>query len=195
MQPNNELPQNIQDLIKNISTTQTVPISEIDNTPFMLLKLSDEHDEFLRTQEIAAEFRPSIMNVTVGTETIALCFLQIKLNGSEKYIYNAVFNLSDIKQFKDIHAFLNMEKYGLMIATNNIHDFKIFNLNFEADFHPQNILVGARDKADSNNLELFNGIAQSIFSSQKDTGALWKYFKEVTPLKEQYYVHIQMAKS
>ena len=196
MRPNSELPQNIQDLIKNLSYTQAVPVKEIDNTPFMLLKLSDEHDEFLSSgQEIAATFKPSIMNVTVGDETIALCFLQIKLNGSDKYIYNTVYNLSDIKQFEDVHGFLNMHKYGLLIATNNNHEYKIFNLNFKADFHPQNVLMGARDKANCNNLELFNGIAQSIASSQKDLKSLWDYFNEVAPFKEHYYVHINMAKS
>lgn len=195
MRPNSDLPSNIQELIKNISYTQVIPISEINDIPFMLLKLSDEHDEFLRHQDIAAEFKPSIMNVTVAQETIALCFLQIKLNGSDKYIYSAVFNLSDIKQFQDIYSFLNMQKFGLMIVTNNIHDYKVFNLNFQADFHPRDILIGARDKADSNNLELFNGVAQSIFSSQKDVAALWEYFKKVSPVKESYYVHMQMAKS
>ena len=114
---NSTLPENLQGLIKELTTEYAVPLGEIYNAPFLALKIPDSNQERLQKNEIVASFRPAIFNVEFNGENIAICIVEIKLNQSDNFIYTLNYNLSDAKQFKDCYELLHIMTFYFLMQT------------------------------------------------------------------------------
>lgn len=190
--PNNTLPQNIQDLVSALSTQQAMPLGKINEIPFLAIRLEASKERSIRDNDIICELRPSIFNVDYQDETIALCFIQLRLNRSKEMVYTVQYDLKNKKQFSDVWAFLEMQKYGLLIATKQVHDFQQFDANFEADFHPRDILAGARGSATDYDPALFDEVAFALRSQTKSEHELWDLLNEMTPFDQQWYARLKL---
>jgi len=58
LNPNNTLPQNLQDLIKNMAQDLAVPISSENETALIAIKLDEKDETRLKNNDISCEFRP-----------------------------------------------------------------------------------------------------------------------------------------
>jgi hypothetical protein len=192
MNANTELPQNLQDLIANLSTVQAVPLNTQQGIPFLIVKIPKEHPELLEDNAVTCEFKPSIFNIVYKDDTIALCIVQFRLNGSDSHIYTATYDLNNDKQFSDCHALLAMRQYGLLVASETHHAFLQFDTRFDGEFDPQEILSAAREKATDYAPVLFSEIAYGLTMQANSPAALWDYFESVTPFKHQWYAAMAM---
>jgi len=189
---NTTLPDNLQGLIRELTSEYAVPLGEIYEAPFLALKIGDNNEDQLKNNQIIAEFTPSIFNVTLKKEIVAICVVQIKLNNSDNFIYTVNYNLSDAKQFKDCYELLQMNKFGLLVATNKYHDFLLFETDFDADFKPSNILVGAREKATTDSRELFMEVAYALRSQAKDSKHYAQILQEMAPYDKMFYASMSI---
>lgn len=192
--PNNTLPQNIQDLITSLSTQQAMPLGKINEIPFVAIRLEASKEELIRDETIISELKPSIFNVDYQGETIALCFVQFRLNRSKETVYTVQYDLKNEKQFSDVWALLEMQRYGLLIATEQVHDFQQFDANFEADFHPRDILAGARGSATDYDTALFDEVAFALRSQTRSEHELWDLLNEMTPFDQQWYGRLKLGR-
>lgn len=190
---NKDLPQNVQDLISSMSYTQAVPLQSKNGVPYLVIKLSDNHESFLDENEIACEFKPSIFNVTYKGENIALCFVQFRLNQSNKHIFTISYDLKNDKQYEDCFDLLAMENYGLLIATNNAHEILQFGVEFKGDFKPQAMLNGARELASTHSPELFTEISFAISSQGESQEELWQFLNQMAPFEKRWYGAMQLG--
>ena len=189
---NTTLPNNLQGLIKELSTNYAVPLGEVYEAPFLALKIADTNEEILKNSDIVAEFRPAIFNVTIHDEVVAICIVQIRLNQSDNFIYTVNYNLSDAKQFKDCYELLQMKKFGLLVTTNTYHDFLLFDANFEAEYKLANILVGAREKATTDSREFFMEVAHALRSQAKDSKDFYQILEEMAPENKMFYASMKI---
>lgn len=189
---NTTLPENLQGLIKELTTEYAVPLGELYNAPFLALKIPDNNQERLEKNEIIASFRPAIFNVEFNGENIAICIVEIKLNQSDNFIYTANYNLSDAKQFKDCYELLQMKKFGLLVATTNYHDFLLFDVNFESDANLTNILVAAREKATTNSREDFMVVSHALRSQARDSKHYYQILEEMAPSDKMFYASMKI---
>lgn len=190
MRPNSELPKNLQDLIANLSTLQAVPMGTEQGIPFLAVKTSDK--SLLLDNSVTSEFKPSVFNIVYKEDTIALCIVQFRLNGLDKHIYTATYDLKNEKQFSDCHALLAMKQYGLLIATDTHHAFLQFDTRFTGTFDPQEVLAETRAKATGYDPVLFSEIAYGLSMQGSSPAALWDYLESVTPFKHQWYAAMAM---
>ncbi len=192
MNPNTDLPQNLQDLIANLSSVQAVPLNTEQGIPFLIIKIPEAHPELLEDNAVTCEFKPSIFNIIYKEDTIALCIVQIRLNGSDSHIHTAAYDLNNDKQFSDCHALLAMKQYGLLVATETRHAFLQFDTRFSGDFDPQEVLSEARAKATDYDPILFSEIAYGLTMQAGSPAALWDYLESVAPFKHQWYAAMAM---
>lgn len=189
---NETLPDNIKQLLPELSLTQAIPLGSINDSPFVLLKISEVNEQSLGKNEIACEMKPSIFNVKFKDETIAICFVQFRLNKSNEHIYTTSYNLRDERQFEDCFELLNMHDYGLLVASKNVHEFLKFDTTFKASFNPQNILIGARDRATDYTPGDFLEITHALQSQAATPAKLWKVFDTMAPFDQQWYASMEM---
>ncbi|GEM_PF-2601334 len=190
--PNSELPQNLQDLVANLSYVQAVPLGTTQGIPFIALKLGDANEKTIADNAITCEFRPSILNVDYKDHTVALCFVQFRLNGSDRHIYTASYDLGNDKQYSDCHDLLAMKQYGLLAATNNVHDFLQFDVNFEGPFDPQAVLRGARDLGTDYGPMLFSEVSYGLSMQGDSPAALWDFLEGIAPAEYRWYARMRL---
>lgn len=189
---NTTLPENLQGLIKELTTEYAVPLGKVYNAPFLALKIPDNNQERLANNEIVASFRPAIFNVEFNGENIAICIVEIQLNQSDNFIYTANYNLSDAKQFQDCYELLQMQKFGLLVTTSHYHDFLLFDANFEGETKLTNVLVGAREKATTDSREDFMLVSYALRSQAKDSKHYYQILEEMAPADKMFYASMKI---
>jgi len=192
-QPNATLPQNLQDLIANLSTVQAVPLGTQQGIPFLALRVAPGNDALFEDNTVTCEFKPSIFNIDYQGHTTALCIVQLMLNGLDRHIYTATYDLANDKQYSDCHDLLGMQQYGLLIADENVHTFLQFDTNFVGSFTPRQVIKDARANATEYAPVLASEVAYAL-STQADTPSrLWAHLEELTPALHRWYARIQLA--
>jgi hypothetical protein len=191
-QTNETLPPNLIHLIENLTTRQAVPLGTMQDIPFLALKIPVSSEVMLTGGEIFCEMKPSIFNIDHGEETLAVCIVQIKLNGLDAYTYSAAYDLTNDKHYSDCHALLNMRKYGLFVASDNLHDFLVFDTPFDAFFDPRDVIAEARENATATNAEAFGAAVTALFSLKEDDAALWEHLSESVPFENRWYLRTRM---
>ncbi|MHC3995378.1 hypothetical protein ACXWTF_11170 [Thiomicrolovo sp. ZZH C-3] len=189
---NTILPQNLQDLIANLSFVQAVPLGTQQGIPFVAVKVADTNSKLLEDNAVTCEFKPSIFNVDYKGQTIALCIVQFRLNGSDRHIFTASYDLHNDKQYSDCHDLLAMKQYGLLVATGEVHTFLQFDTNFAGTFNPQQLLAQARSAATDYDPLLFSEVSYGL-TMQADTPAhLWEYLEKIAPALHSWYARMQL---
>lgn len=191
--PNESLPENFQELIKSMSTQQAIPLGEMDDLPFLAIKIPAEMVTRLETNAITCEMRPSIFNVDYEEKTVALAYVLIRLNGSDESVYLARYDLDDDKQFSDVWSLLEMTTYGLLIATDDVHDFQQFDARLDADFDPRNILSGAKERSTGQDVAILNEVDYAIRSQARSHQELWSLFENIAPFDKLWYARITLG--
>ncbi|MEA3374201.1 MAG: hypothetical protein U9Q62_11010 [Campylobacterota bacterium] len=187
---NDTLPDNLKSLLSHLSTAQAMPLGVMSDIPFLAIKIPDEA---LFQESITSELKAAVLNIDFDNSTLAVCFVQFRLNGAREYTYTAIYDLSNAKQYNDCHTLLNMEKHGLLIATENSHDFMAFNTNFEAEFNPRDIIALAKTRATEYKPEEFAGIIHAFNTQVNSETNLWDELGRIAPLEQQWYVRIRMG--
>jgi len=195
LEANTNLPKNLQELATKITTTQALPLGTENGVPFLMIKLGVENEQTIAEGGIAAEFRASIFNVKFKDENVALCFVQFRLNGSDKHIYTASYDLHNDKHYSDCFDLLAMEKYALLLVTDNAHAFLEFKPVFKADFNPQAMINGAKELATDYDPGLFLEVSHAIMSQGATQADLWKFLEEMAPFEKSWYGAMQMGAS
>lgn len=193
LNPNTELPQNLQDLAENLSYVQAIPLGTTQGIPFIAVKLPDENEQQLADNTITCEFKPSIFNISYKDDNIALCYVQFRLNGSDEHIYTASYDLKNDKQYSDCYDLLAMKQYGLLVLTNNGHDFLQFDADIELDFNPQAMIHGARELGTDYEPLLFSEVSYGLSTQGETPAALWRFLEQVTPLDKRWYASMQLG--
>lgn len=189
---NTILPQNLQDLIANLSYVQAVPLGTQQGIPFVAVKVADTNSRLLEDNAVTCEFKPSVFNVDYKGHTLALCIVQFRLNGSDRHIFTASYDLHNGKQYSDCHDLLAMTQYGLLVATAEVHTFLQFDTNFEGTFNPQQVLAQARASATDYDPLLFSEVSYGL-TMQADTPAhLWEYLEKIAPAPHRWYARMQL---
>ena len=191
-EPNGILPQNLQDLIANLSTVQAVPLGTQQGIPFLALKTAAGNERLFEDDAVTCEFKPSVFNVDYKGQTLALCIVQLRLNGSDRLIYTCTYDLHNDKQYSDCHDLLAMRQYGLLIATETLHTFLQFDTEFAGAFNPQQVLNEARSLATDYDPLLFSEVVYGL-TMQADTPAhLWAYLDELAPALHRWYARFAL---
>ncbi len=193
LQANNLLPKNLQDIIPTLSLSQAVPLGSENGVPFLMIKLSAGNETTISEGGISCEFKASIFNVVFQGENVALCIVQFRLNGSEKHIYTVSYDLHNEKHYDDCHDLLSMEKYGLLITTDNAHDFIEFKPVFKAEFKPQAMIHGAKELATDYEPGLFMEVAHALTSQGQTPAELWKFLEQMAPFEKSWYGSMQLG--
>ena len=189
---NETLPDNIKRLIPSLSLSQAIPLGDIEGIPFILLKVSEENAPLIKAGEITCEVKPSIFNIKFKEETIAICFVQFRLNKSAAHIYTATYNLIDERQYKDCSELLLMQSYGLLIASGNVHEILKFDAQFEAPFNPINIIAGAKERATDYVPGDFLEVTYALQSQAATPAELWNVFDTMAPFDKNWYASMRM---
>ncbi len=190
--PNSELPQNLRDLITHLSYVQAIPLGTTQGIPFIALKLAEADTPMIGGNTLTCEFKPSVFNVDYKDHTIAMCIIQFRLNGSDRHIYTASYDLRNDKQYNDCFDLLKMSQYGLLVATQSVHDFVQFDVNFDGGFDPQYIIKGARDLGTGYDPMLFGEVSYGLTMQADSPAALWKYFENITPGEHKWYARMRL---
>ena len=193
LESNERLPKNIKDMLPTLSLSQAVPLGSENGIPFLLIKLSEGNEETIKAGGIACEFRASIFNVNFQEHNVALCFVQFRLNNSDKHIYTVSYDLHNEKHYSDCSDLLAMNKYTLLIATDEAHDFIEFTPVFDADFKPQAMIHGAKELASNYEPGLFMEVAHAITSQGSTPAELWKFLEQMAPFEKSWYASMQLG--
>ena len=193
LNPNDTLPQNLQDLSKKLIIGQAVPIGNEGLIPFLMLKLPASESALLAENKITSEFKPSIFNISYKDENIALCIVQFRLNASSQLVYTVSYDLKNEKHYRDVSLLLAMEKYALLIVTDEGHDFVQFEASFDADFKPLAMLDGAKTLGSDYEPGLFLEVSHAITSQAATPSQLWKVLDEMAPFEKSWYGAMQMG--
>ena len=193
LSPNSALPQNLQDLVPTLPMSQALPIGSNNGVPFLMIKLAAANEAQIAEGGIASEFRASIFNVTFQGENVGLCFVQFRLNGSDKHIFTAMYDLNNEKHYEDCYDLLAMEKYGLLIVTDSAHDFIQFQPQFKADFKPQAMLHGAKMLCTDYKPGLFLEVSYALTSQGQTPAELWTFLEKMAPFEKSWYGSMQLG--
>ncbi len=189
--PNETLPQNFQQMVQQLAVNKAMPIGTLSDIPFVGVKMAEDAAT-LFDESIVCEMKPTVVNVDYDKDTIALCFVQFRLNDRDDHTYTAIYDLKNEKHYEDCYALLNMQKYGLFLATQTLHDFLVFDTNFEAFFDPRDVIKEAKEKATEYEPDMFTKIAYAVYTQLDSDAKLWKSFKEAAPLEKQWYVRMKL---
>lgn len=192
MNTNKDLPENLKGLIEALSAEQAIPMGMVSGLPFLAVKIADE--ESLNKGAPSCELKASILNIDYEEETVGLCFVQLRLNGQDRLIYTAVYDLNNAKQYADCDLLLSMKKYGLFIATDDKHDFLAFDTNFKAEFDPRALLLYAKNESSDYGGEQFAEFAYAIRSQASSARNLWDYLDLLAPYDKKWYGRMKMSK-
>lgn len=193
LSPNSTLPKNLQDLVSTLPMSQALPIGSNNGVPFLMIKLAAANEAQIAEGGIASEFRASIFNVTFQGENVGLCIVQFRLNGSDKHIFTATYDLNNEKHYEDCYDLLAMEEYGLLIVTDNAHDFIQFKPQFKADFKPQAMLHGAKTLCTDYEPGLFLEVSYALTSQGQTPAELWTFLEKMAPFEKSWYGAMQLG--
>ncbi len=193
LHPNSELPQNLQDLAKSLSFVQAVPLGMMQGIPFLAMRLPTENDTLLAENSITCEFKPSVFNVQFKGENIALCIVQFRLNGSNRQIYTVSYDLKNDTQYSDCFELLAMKQYGLLLMTDNGHDFMQFDTNVKLDFEPQTMIHGARELATDYDPVLCQEVIYALTTQGETPADLWAFLEQMAPFEKSWYGGMQLG--
>ncbi len=191
-QPNAELPQNLRDLLPHLSLTQAVPLGTSRALPLLAVKIPDADEALLETGSITCEFKPSVFNVDFQGDSVAVCFVQFRLNGSNARIYTAHYDLANDKQFSDVFDLLAMKQYGLLVCTTDHHDFLQFDVRFEGDFDPRDALDYARRTATDYPPLRFREVVHGLSMQGSSPAALWEFLDAAAPFDKRWYARLTL---
>lgn len=194
LEDNSQLPQNLRDLLKGLSLTQAVPLGEMNDLPLLFIKITEENADFMSDNEVVCTINPSIFNIEYQDETLALCFVQIKLNNSDKHIYTVRFDLKNEKQFKDAMALLNMDRYGVLMASDTRHNILQFKYALDDSFDPRHVLTYARSKATDYNQDILEEVTYGLTMQADSIAGLWEHFETIAPYDKQWYAGMKMER-
>ena len=190
---NDTLPKNLQELNQKLAVGQAVPIGNEGLMPFLMVKLPASEVPLLAENKITCEFKPSIFNIGYKDENVALCIVQFRLNGSSQLVYTASYDLKNDKHYRDVSLLLAMDKYALLVVSDEGHDFLQFEANFEADFKPLAMLDGARTLGSDYEPGLFLEVSHAITSQAATPAQLWSVLDEMAPFDKSWYGAMQMG--
>jgi len=193
LQMNELLPKNLKEIIPTLSLSQAVPLGNEKGVPFLMIKLAVGNEAIIEEGGITSEFKASVFNVNFKEQNVALCFVQFRLNGSDKHIYTASYDLNNEKHYNDCFDLLEMRKYGLLIVTDNAHDFLEFQPVFKADFRPQSMIHGAKELASDYDPGLFMEVAHALSSQGQTPAELWKFLEQMAPFEKSWYGSMQLG--
>ncbi len=193
LNPNSELPQNLQDLLGSMNLVQALPLGTTQGIPFVAIKLSTQNDAYLADNAITCEFKPSIFNIAYQGENIALCFVQFRLNGSDNHIFTASYDLKNDKQYADCYDLLAMKQYGLLVMTDNGHDFLQFDVDLKCDFNPHAIIHGARELGSDYDPKIFSEVSFGLSAQGETPAELWQFLEKMAPFEKQWYASMQLG--
>lgn len=192
---NENLPQNLKALIDLLSTEQAIPMGVISELPFLAVKIGDEDKQSIENGALSCELKASVLNIDDNKgETVGICFVQLRLNAEDRLIYTATYDLKNEKQYTDCYELLNMERYGLFVASDDIHDFLAFNSDFSADFTPRSVLAYAKEQSSDYGAELFAEVAYAIRSQSSSPRSFWDYLDVLAPYDKKWYGRMQISK-
>jgi hypothetical protein len=189
---NTELPENFKHLIDALEIGTAVPLANIQNMPFLGLKLPNDDQDMLKNGEIISQFKPTLLNIDYEEQTYAILILQVILNGSEDYIYNTFYDLNNEQQFTNALEILKLSDYGLFIFTDEVHDFIPFNTKTDINFDPCVIATATKKNASEYQAETCHAIVTALFSSQTNNSELLKFFEEIAPKEKEWYARLTM---
>jgi len=193
LKPKSDLPTNIQDLVKNLSGTQAMPLGEMNKLPLLMIKLSEENLEFMSENDVVCTLNPSIFNIEHQGETVAVCFLQIKLNNSDKHIFTVRYDLKNEKQLQDALSFFNMNHYGILMTSDTRFDILEFGFDMKIDFNPHEGLAYALSKATEYNQGTLEEVTYGLTMQADSISGLWEHFEMIAPLEKQWYASMKMS--
>lgn len=186
---NTKLPQNLQELAKQMKAHQAVPLAIIDEIPFVAIRLSDTA---LLKQELSSHIKATILNIEHEKNIYAIAFLQFRLNSDPTLTFTVFYNLKVDKQYQECQALLAMNHYGLLLLTQEYHDFVKFKAQFQADFSLQTVARNARNKASDYSVESFLELSHFFYTYHKNDRMLWDYLESIAPLDKECYAYIKM---
>ena len=186
---NTKLPQNFQELAKHMKAHQAVPLTNIDGTAFVAIRLADET---LLDQKLQCELKAALLNIEHDKDTYAIAFIQFRLNKEPKQTYTVFYNLNIDTQFQDCLNILAMKHYGLLLLTQEHHDFVKFKAEFQGNFDLQIIAAATRNRATNYSVESFLELSHYFYAYHKDDQTLWNYLESIAPLSKQCYAALRM---
>lgn len=189
---NTTLHPNLQNLIAKLSHVQAVPLGTMKHVPYVILKPSNVDENFLVDAGFTCEIKPSIFNVSYKEQSVAICIVQFRLNGSEDHVFTASYNLKDDRQLSDCSDLLGMEQYSLMIATDRVHSIRHVKMNFTGTFDPKAVLNVARRNATDYDPTLFAEVSHVLTKQGGSPAGLWTYLEETAPARQQWYAQLQL---
>jgi len=195
LKTNDTLPENLQKMVEALSIGQAIPLGDMEDTPVLAVKIADDNEALIKEGGLMCELKASVLNIDFDEDTIALCFAQVRLNKSPDMIYTASYDLNIEKQFEDCYSLLNMKKYGLLVASNKIHEFIGFKNKFEAEFDPRVVLNYAKETANSYTHEKYVEVSYALKSQARSAADLWTYLNQLAPFEKSWYARMNMGRS
>lgn len=189
--PNESLTEKLKAVIGGLVSTQAVALGKLSDIPFLSVKIPDDKDAMLDAT-VLSDMRPAIFNIDFSDETIAICFIRFTLNKNPDFTYTAIFDLNNEMQYNNCHELLAMQRYGLLIASNNVHDFLAFESDFNAEFHPQEMIADARENATSYTQKEFGQVIQAFYDNVRAESELWNRIEPMTPIEHRWYARVKL---
>lgn len=189
--PNETLPDNIKELIEHLNTPQAIPLGSLSGISFSAVKIPSDKDAMLEAT-VLCDLRPAVFNIDFDDVTVAICFIRYRLNTNDAFTYTSIYDLTNEKQFNDCYTLLGMEQFGLLVASDDVHDFISFQNRFNGGFNPLNIIVGAKEQATEYTPEQFTAVVHAFYSSAANELGLWNSLESMTPLEHQCYGRMSM---
>jgi hypothetical protein len=180
-------------MIGSMNLFQAIPLGTTQGIPLMAINLSTQFDSYLADNAITCEFKPSIFNITYQGENIAICFVQFRLNNSDKHIFTASYDLKNDKQYGDCYDLLAMKQYGLLVMTDNGHDFLQFDVDFEGDFNPHAMIHGARELGSKYDPKVFSEVSFGLSTQGGTPTDLWHFLAQTAPIEKKWYGAMQLG--
>lgn len=189
---NSELPQNVKALIENMNPMLAIPIGYVQNIPFVGVHLHDK-DESTLDESIVCDLSASFLNIDVQDEVVAMAVVQFRLNDRKNLSYVAMYNLLDETQFEDCQAVFASDQFGVMLASNHVHDFVAFSLGFSANFDPLESMKFAKEQASEYDESLYFGVMQAFVKQYPDAATMSENLIQLAPVEKQWYAKLRFA--
>lgn len=191
-EPNTLLPENLRSLIASLSHIQAIPLGTDQGIPLLMIKTREGDEALFKDNAVTCEFKPSIFNIDYKEHTVALCMVQFRLNGADRYVYTATYDLANDKQYSDCHDLLGMQQYGLLIANEGVHTILQFDTNFAGTFNPRQVLKEARTNATGYPPILCSEVVYAINSQADSAAGLWTFLENAAPALHRWYARFAL---
>ena len=191
MQPNDQLPPEIQKAITSMDPGDAIPLGVENGEPMILLRLSEGAETLLDAPELACDFKPTILLMPYDGKTVGVCIVQFQLNKDENYIFTTHYDITDPKMYDALHALLKMETYNVVIATLSSHTAMACETKFVRTFDPQQVLQNAKAEAQNS---AGDGLAYTVFNGMMaqigDYPTAWNMLEELAPARKEWLLKV-----